>query len=137
MGNYLAVEKLAALVKAKRGNKGLRELAKEIGGISPSTLSRIEQGKMPDLDTFIRLCNWLEVSPNQFFEGEPNSEAPQDKSRVPPVAPGMSTPQIIEVHLRADKELDPETAEALANMVKAAYKAIRAGKLGRKRAEAD
>ncbi|GIK38003.1 MAG: hypothetical protein BroJett011_18360 [Chloroflexota bacterium] len=135
MSSYLAVDRLAALVKAKRGDKGLRKTAKEIGEISPSTLSRIEQGKMPDLDTFIRLCNWLGVAPNQFFEGSRNQELSPDQSNIPPIAPGMSTPEIVEVHLRADKELDPETAEALANMVKAAYQAIKAGKLGRKRQE--
>lgn len=132
MGSYLAMDKLAALLKAKRGNQGLRETAKAITGVSASTLSRIEQGKMPDLDTFMRLCDWLEVSPNEFFSSDTQQQAGTEMN-MPPIAPGMNTPEIIEVHLRADKELDPETAEALANMVKAAYTAIQAGKLGRKR----
>ena len=128
MPSQLAVEQLAALLKAKRGKKGLRETATEIGGVSASTLSRIEQGKMPDLDTFIRICEWLEVSPDKFF----NTDAPVEDHRLP-VSPNMSTMEVIEAHLRADRELDPETAEALANMVKAAYNAILAGKLGRKK----
>jgi len=132
MGSYLAMDKLAALVKAKRGKQGLRETAKAIGDVSASTLSRIEQGKMPDLDTFMRLCDWLEVSPNEFFSSDTQQQADAE-TNMPPIAPGMSTPEIIEVHLRADKELDPETAGALANMVKAAYTAIQAGKLGHKR----
>jgi transcriptional regulator with XRE-family HTH domain len=134
MSHYLAVEQLAALVKAKRGKRGLREAAKEIGGISASTLSRIEQGKMPDLDTFMRLCDWLKISPAGFFKAdEEKGDAEQGAELLLP--PDMSTPEVIEVHLRADKELNPETAEALANMVKAAYNAIAAGKLGRKMRE--
>jgi transcriptional regulator with XRE-family HTH domain len=134
MSNRLAVKKLAAMIRAKRDEKGLRETAKEIGDISASTLSRIEQGKMPDLDTFMRLCDWLGVSPDRFFENDAKREDSQEEVKIP-ITPGMNTPEIIEVHLRADKELDPDTADALANMVKAAYKAIKAGKLGRQREE--
>lgn len=126
MPSYLAVEQLAALVKTKRGKRGLREIAEEIGNVSASTLSRIEKGKMPDLDTFLRLCDWLEVSPDQFFENTSSREKPDL-----PHAPGARTVDAVTAHLRADKELDPETAEALANMVRAAYDAIAAGKLGR------
>jgi len=129
METRLAVEKLAALIKAKRGKKGLRATASEVGEISASTLSRIEQGKMPDIDTFMRLCDWLEVTPEQFFETD--GEILQSDTQWPVLSPTMSTTEAIEVHLRADRELDPETADALANMVKAAYNAIRAGKLGR------
>ena len=123
MRNRLAMDKLAAAIRAKRGERGLREAAKEIEGVSPSTLSRIEQGKMPDLGTFTNLCNWLGVKPEEFFvvedgENEPNAEI----GVVHP--PGSSTPDAIEAHLRAAKELNPETADALANMVRAAFKAI-------------
>jgi transcriptional regulator with XRE-family HTH domain len=128
MTSQLAMEKLAALLRAKRGKKGLRETAKEIGDISPSTLSRVEQGKVPDLDTFTKLCNWLNVAPENFFDSDIDN-----KVDAPPIPPGATTPEIIEVHLRADKELDPETAEALAEMVRAAYNAVVSGKLGRKK----
>lgn len=131
METRLAIEKLAALVKSKRGNNGLRATASEIGEISASTLSRIEQGKMPDLDTFMRLCDWLEVNPEKFFKSDNKIETSQSEDHLPVLSPTMSTTEAIEVHLRADRELDPETALALANMVKAAYNAIRAGKLGR------
>ena len=130
METRLAIEKLAASIKAKRGKVGLRATAEEIGKISASTLSRIEQGKMPDLDTFIRVCDWLEVTPEQFFETDGEAETIQDKAQWPVLSPTMSTTEAIEVHLRADRELDPETAEALANMVRAAYNAIKVGKLG-------
>ena len=41
----------------------------------------------------------------------------------------MSTMDRIEGYLRADRELDPETAVALARFMKAAYKAATEGKL--------
>lgn len=38
-------------------------------GISKATLSRIERGSLPDIETFIKICNWLQVeNPNIFFE---------------------------------------------------------------------
>lgn len=132
MSDHLAISQLAALVKAKRGKKGLRDTAKEIGDISPSTLSRIEQGKMPDLDTFLKLCEWLGISPSGFFESQNENKHPKEPTGLP-LVPGMTTPEVIHAHLRADKELDPETAEALAEMVRVTYNAVVQGKLGRKR----
>lgn len=131
MKNRLAVNELAALVKAKRGDKGLREAAAEIEGVSASTLSRVEQGKAPDLDTFLRLTEWLQISPEELFETENDEE----ERAMPPISPTMDTPKIIEVHLRADKELNPETAEALVNLIKATYNAVRSGKLRQNEAE--
>jgi transcriptional regulator with XRE-family HTH domain len=62
-------KKLARLVRAKRGEIGLRELARATG-ISASTLSRVESGKIGDLDTFLRLCRWLGASPESFMREE-------------------------------------------------------------------
>jgi hypothetical protein len=36
--------------------------------------------------------------------------------------PTESTPSIVEAHLRADKNLQPETAKALAELFRVAYK---------------
>lgn len=135
MTTKLAMERLAVQVKAKRGKRGLREIAEEIGDVSASTLSRIEQGKMPDLDTFMRLCEWLQVSPRDFFDSNSVEGMDSTTATGAVLSPTLSTPEIIEVHLRADRELDPETATALANMVRVTYDAIRMGKLGRKKEE--
>jgi DNA-binding Xre family transcriptional regulator len=132
MTSQVAVDKLAALIKAKRGRKGLRETAVEIGEISASTLSRIEKGKMPDLDTFLRLCDWLDIQPNELINGIAKRD-PTSGEKAIPMPDDMSTPEIVEAHLRADKELDPETAEALANMVRSAYRAVVEGQLGSKK----
>lgn len=47
-------------------NMPLREAAEKIG-ISSATLSRIENGKTPEVDTFCNLCTWLETKPNDYF----------------------------------------------------------------------
>ena len=109
MGSYLDIERLANLVRSKRGSRGLRETAQEIGNVSPSTISRVENGKTPDMDTFLALCDWLEVPPAELIKNTEDEEA-------------LNTPEAITIQLRADKNLDPAIANALASLVKAAYK---------------
>lgn len=43
------------------------EAAKQIG-ISKATLSRLEKSKIPDIETFGKVCNWLKTEPNKYFE---------------------------------------------------------------------
>lgn len=128
MATTINIRELAAMLRARRGQRGLRAVAQEIGGISASTLSRVEQGKIPDLDTFLRLCRWLGVSPEQFTTGK--EEQMQATSSSAPPDPDMRR-DIITAHLRADRTLDPETAEALVTMIRLAYEAVERGELGR------
>ncbi|WP_449420517.1 helix-turn-helix domain-containing protein [Phormidium nigroviride] len=112
-----ALARISALVKAKRREKklGLRAAASECG-LSPSTLSRLERGassSLPDADTLAKLANWLEVSVG-FLLLEQGKEGDED-------GPELTTPEVVEVHLRADKRLSPKTAEALAEMFRILY----------------
>lgn len=100
---------LSGMIKSKRGNRGLREVAKEIGDISVSTLSRVENGNLPDIDTYIKICNWLGVSA-EFF----TTAKEEITSRKKVVA-----------SLRADKTLPKKTAEALIQMINLAYASIK------------
>lgn len=68
MTSLLDTQRLATLVRTKRGQRGLREIAQEIGNVSPATLSRIENGKMLDVETFLSVCDWLQVAPQQFIK---------------------------------------------------------------------
>lgn len=122
MSNEIDIRELARMLRAKRGKNGLRSVAQEIGGVSASTLSRIEQGKIPDLDTFIKLCKWLGVSTDHFTQGNENLESQ--------AAPTFA---VVAAHLRADRTLDPQTAEALVTMIQMAYQAIDRGQIGNKR----
>ena len=97
------LQNLGSLVREKRGDQGLRAAAKEVGTSAP-TLSRIEAGKMPDLHTFGKLCKWLEVDPGMLL-GMSGSE----------LKPRRDT--IATAHLKAKKEIAPETAAALARAI--------------------
>jgi len=102
------IEKFVHLVRNKRGKRNLRDIASEIGEVSISTLSRIEQGKIPDLSTYLKICEWLEVSPNEF---DLNSKVSQ-KNHMDEIF----------FHLRADQSLSQDVAEALTKMIELAYK---------------
>lgn len=121
MSSLMNIRELAAMIRARRGGRGLRQVAEEIGEISASTLSRIEQGKLPDIDTFFRICRWLEVPPERFMAEATSKQEPS------PSPPGQSTPELVAAHLRADRTLDPKTAEALITMIQLAYSAVERG----------
>lgn len=127
MESEINIQDLATHLRSKRGKRGLREVAEEVGGVSASTLSRIEQGKLPDLDTFIRICRWLGVSTSMFIIGGEQSQ--ENRSFTTEVEGAINNPQTITVHLRADRTLDPKTAKALAHLIQLAYDAIERGEL--------
>src|SRR5258708_7772294 len=114
-------QRFSAMVKSKRAGLGLRAAAEEITGVSASTLSRIEQGNVPDLETFMRICAWLGVSADSF------RSVPQDNGVVAP-----SVPEVIEANLRADRVLPKEAVDALTQMIRFAYKAAADGRLKEK-----
>lgn len=61
----MKIDELAQLVLRTRGSMGIRAAAKEIG-VSPTTLSRIERGHIPDLRTLDKVCEWIGVDPAKF-----------------------------------------------------------------------
>ncbi len=108
MQSTLNTELLAGMLKNKRADKGLRAVAQEIGNVSAATLSRIEQGKIPDVDTFIRICKWLNVSTDTFIESD-------KKKKI------VSTKEQVVAHLRAERELSKDTVNMLIKMIDLAY----------------
>ena len=96
----------------------LRDVADKTG-VSASTLSRIENGTgKPDADNIARLAGWLDMPIERVMHhGNRNPADPK------PVVyyPHESTPEIVEAHLRADKQLTPETAKALSELFRVAY----------------
>lgn len=113
--DHLDTSKFAAAVRAKRGEAGLRLAAEKIGKtsgkISAATLSRIEQGKAPDVDTFLLICKWLGTDPSEFSASD-SSRSTQKKG----------TMELIEAHLRADKTLSSDTADTLVDMIRMVYR---------------
>lgn len=55
---------LSGMIRMKRGSASLREAAFD-SGIHFATLSRVERGANFDVATLLRLCKWLECSPNE------------------------------------------------------------------------
>ncbi len=123
MTSYINFARLSKLVKAKRGDRGLREIAEEIGDISPSTLSRIEGERVDDVatSTLLRICDWLDVA---------TSEIIKDAGEGP--APEIDLPAFVDLELRAKKDLDPTMAKMLSEMFKAAYREAQNSSLGKK-----
>jgi transcriptional regulator with XRE-family HTH domain len=114
--NSSALARISALIKAKRRKQrmGLREAAAE-SGISPSTLSRLERGvstSLPDADTLTKLARWLKA---------PIASLLSEETRTGHDSPQLTTPEVVEVHLRADKRLAPATALALGRAFRLLY----------------
>ena len=110
---------LGRAIRRKREEMGLslRDVADETG-VSASTLSRIENGTgKPDADNIARLTGWLEVPIERVMSGQPEG----DESKAVVYFPQEPTPSIVEAHLRADRNLTPETAKALSELFRVAY----------------
>src|SRR6185437_16487237 len=101
--------KLSKLLIEKRGERGVREFAREIG-ISAATLSRIERGKLPDIETFGKLCSVLKLDPAEILEVQ--------GVETHPVA--SSPTAVAAVHFKADAHYTPQAAQDLAALILAA-----------------
>jgi transcriptional regulator with XRE-family HTH domain len=96
----------------------LRDVA-DVTNVSASTLSRIENGTgKPDADNIARLTSWLDMPMERVLAGR-NVESETAQAVV--YFPHESTPEIVEAHLRADRNLTPETAAALSELFRVAY----------------
>src|SRR6185312_15829553 len=112
-------EELGRAIRRRRDELGLslRDVA-DVTDVSASTLSRIENGTgKPDADNIARLTGWLDMPIDRVMNR-------QKASNVEPVIyyPHEATPEIVEAHLRADKNLSAETANALSELFRVAYK---------------
>jgi transcriptional regulator with XRE-family HTH domain len=114
-------EELGRAIRRRREELGLslRDVA-TVTSVSASTLSRIENGTgKPDADNIARLTTWLDVPMERILSGRNHSQPDAAKAVV--YFPQEPTPQIVEAHLRADKNLTPETAAALSELFRVAY----------------
>ena len=87
-----------------------KQVAEECG-ISASTLSRMSQGKRPDVDSLAALSAWSGLDVDRFVKGRASKKEPE------PLA-------VISSCLRSDPRLTEEAAAALDQMVKAAYRSM-------------
>lgn len=115
MAATVDVEALYAALDQKRRQEDLtwRKLAKAME-ISPSTFTRMAQGRRPDVDTFVALCSWLGVPAESFARDGAELKDEEDNTLV-----------VISTHLRASRKLSPRSAEAIEEIVRAAYQRLK------------
>jgi transcriptional regulator with XRE-family HTH domain len=107
VGERLSPKTLGNLLQRKRGSMGIRAAAGEIG-ISPATLSRIENGSLPDLETLRKVCRWLGVDPAGYFGATSKRGATGDAS--------------LQVVFKKDRAVSQNTSRALGKLIIAAYR---------------
>jgi transcriptional regulator with XRE-family HTH domain len=104
----IRIELLAQEIEERRAGMGIREAAKQVG-ISPATLSRVENKKIPDLETFSKICKWLGRDPAVFL-GLPTS-------------PSVAAPTAL-VHFKKGAAIKKDSARALGEMILAVQQAL-------------
>ena len=106
-----------AFYSALDGEREARELTwkkvAEESGVSASTLTRIAQGKRPDVDSLAALSAWSGLEVDRFVKGG---------LRRKEKAEGLA---MISTYLRSDPHLNEEAATTLDEIVKVAYKRLR------------
>lgn len=109
------VEALYAALDSKRKARetSWREIARELE-ISPSTFSRMAQGRRPDVDTFATLLAWLQMPAQSFMRSTRQDRGTAEEE---PVA-------MVSSYLRSARNIEPEDAEALEEIFRAAYKRL-------------
>lgn len=116
-------------IRAKRRSKGLsiRQAAEETG-VSAPTLSRVERGThLPERENLLRLARWagIRIDPDVHAGARARNRVVHD--------PGASTLEAVELHLRADKNLKREDADALTEMFRVAYEHLAGKQKGKQR----
>jgi transcriptional regulator with XRE-family HTH domain len=106
--DFSAVESLAVRIQEKRGGMGIREAAKQVG-VSPATLSRVENKKIPDLETFEKICQWLGDDPSLYLG----------------IAASAKTIPCAQVHFKKGSAIEFDSAKALADMILLTHQALR------------
>lgn len=108
----LNVEALIAALNAERKAREIswRKLAQE-AEVSPSSLTRMQQGKLPDVNTLTALTHWLRMPAEAFTTGG----EPTHGDRPHPLA-------VASTLLRGKREMTPEALKALDELVQAAFR---------------
>lgn len=109
------IDRFYAALDSFRGTRSVswRQMARE-AGVSPSTLTRIGQGRRPDVDSLVRLCEYAQLDPRSFS----TTESKPDRD--------TNLPEIMSL-LRSDPHLTGDDAEVLSTIVRAAYDRMKSG----------
>ena len=109
------VAALHAALDAQRRSRRLtwKDVATE-SGVSASTLTRLSQGRQPDVNSLASLTAWLGMSADHFMRRNPVARfgAPSPLAQISSIIHG-------------DPHLNPEGVAALEEMIKATYARLR------------
>lgn len=99
-----------AALNAQRTAKGLtwKDVADQ-SGVSASTLTRMSQGKRPDVDGLALLLAWSGLDALKFV---PTANEPEPMAEIA-------------ANLRADRNLSEDSAKALEDIIRVAYERFR------------
>ena len=111
-GRFNAEGFYAALDAERRSRKQTWKRVAEEAQVSASTLTRMAQGRRPDVDSLAALVAWSGLSADTFVRDE------QEK-------PDPGSLAMISTYLKSDPHLTPEAADALDQLVKATYERMR------------
>lgn len=116
------VTALHAALDSQRRSRHLawKDVADE-SGVSASTLTRLSQGRQPDVNSLAALTAWLGISADDFMRSE-------RAERFGAPAPLAQISSII----HRDPNLNPEAVVALEEMIKATYARLRTDRDGSK-----
>jgi transcriptional regulator with XRE-family HTH domain len=106
-------EAFYAALDSKRQSRRMRwkQVAEE-SGVSASTLTRMAQGRRPDLDSMAALLIWSGLNADSFVNHDRSDQTSDNLATIT-------------AYLRADPHLTPEGAAAIEAIVKAAYEKLR------------
>ena len=111
-GRFDAEAFYAALDAERRSRRYTWKQVAQEAQVSASTLTRMAQGRRPDVDSLAALVTWAGLSADTFVgSGRPVPE------------PGALT--MISTYLKSDPQLSAEAAEAMDQLVKATYERMR------------
>lgn len=104
----------AALDSERRSRRFAWKDVASQSGVSASTLTRLSQGRQPDVNSLAALTAWLGMSADHFMRAEPVDQF------------GAASPlaQISSI-IHRDPHLNPEGAVALEELIRAMYERLR------------
>lgn len=102
-----------ALDAERRNRANTWKQVAEEAHVSASTLTRMAQGRRPDVDSLAALLLWSGLSADAYVRTQ-EDEKPEAGSLA-----------MISTYLKADPHLSPEAAIALDQLVKATYERLR------------
>jgi transcriptional regulator with XRE-family HTH domain len=110
--NRIDLDRLVGALERQRQRQKLswRQLAHG-AGVSPSTMTRMQQGKLPDINTFAALTQWLGLPAEEFLMSKKSAKS--SERDIFGVASGL---------LRGRKNISQDAAEAMEDLLRAAQR---------------